>query len=148
MRSLKMESAAVVKYDQYKKLVKQSIFFVLFQIVTFALLWEQFVFPYGQLIVIGVVMMEVLCTIVWIFLSKRMITLDADGITVISPLGKNNYPWSDVREYHIETVLNNSGQAVIQVIYSSPRKKINIPCREDTLYWVQRYCGVPSYDQR
>ncbi len=83
------------------------------------------------------------------FMGKMSWILDENGITKKSPLGVKTSSWDSVLEYGIEPSQNQKNcDPLIQIVLGSPKRRITVPYTEETISWLKRRCGAPSYDKR
>lgn len=119
--------------------------------VIFYILREYFV-SVGILCV--VVLAELLLSAGMLIKGKTRETLNAEGITVTSPLRTRVYSWHQIRQYGVDMVLVKQGgkvnfsnkKPVISV--KTETGKLKLPGREDVLSCLIHYKGKPSYDKR
>jgi len=119
--------------------------------VLFYILRESFV---SVEILYVLVLAELLLSVGMLIKGKTRETLNAEGITVTSPLRTTVYSWCQIRQYGVDMVLVKQGgkanltnrKPIISV--KTETGKLKLPCREDVLSCLARYKGEPAYDKR
>ena len=100
------------------------------------------------------VFLEVLVACWFLLKGKSYEILNAEGITVTSPLKTVTYSWQQVQRYGVDMVPVKRGtkvylsqtEPVISVFTET--KKLRLTYREDVMSCLARYKGAPAYDKR
>ena len=136
---------------------KQGIIYLLSTIISavlFYVLRDQFVRPYGIIVIVIVVVLEFLISVYTLLKAKGKTVLNGEGITVTSVFGVKTYTWTYLKKFEIgwnygTTKLfgmKNEKIPYIRLVFATPRRILQLAYREDVDQYIRRYCGLPVKD--
>ena len=138
-----------IKRDAMRKSGIMYLLGAVFSGVVFWLLRDQFVKPYGTMVVIAVVALELLIAVYTLLMSMGSETLDQEGITSSNLFGTKSRLWADLQK--IEVVWQYGSSKVfgmqkektpyIRLLFSNPYKAVRLPYREDIEQHICRFSG-------
>ena len=122
--------------------------------VIFWLLRDQFVKPYGTIVITVVVAAEFVIAIYTLLMSKGSEILDPEGITSQNPFGTKNRLWADLKKFEIGWQYGTTKAfgmkkekiPYIRLVFTNPRGDMRLPYREDVKQHICRYWGEPTKD--
>ena len=142
---------------QHNAMRKNGIVYLISAIVCSVIFWllrDQFVKPYGTIVITGVVVFEYLIAIYTLLMSKGSEMLDQEGITSRNPLGVKKRLWTDLKKFEIGWQygttkafgMKNEKLPYIRLVFTNPYADMRFPYREDIDQHIRHYWGRPTKD--